>query len=80
MLTGEDWNAVMYNGMRAYKADGPLFGFVVIYFVIVFVVGNCEFSAVHCQVCHLQQVKISNLCLAVEKGKRTFYSLVELRR
>ncbi|CDI97618.1 voltage dependent calcium channel type d subunit [Echinococcus multilocularis] len=40
MLTGEDWNAVMYNGMRAYKADGPLFAFVVIYFVIVFVVGN----------------------------------------
>ncbi|KAM3175291.1 hypothetical protein ACTXT7_008792 [Hymenolepis weldensis] len=40
MLTGEDWNTVMYNGMRAYKSEGPWFGFVVIYFIIVFVVGN----------------------------------------
>uniref|UniRef100_A0A5K3EJD7 Voltage-dependent L-type calcium channel subunit alpha n=1 Tax=Mesocestoides corti TaxID=53468 RepID=A0A5K3EJD7_MESCO len=40
MLTGEDWNAVMYNGMRAYKSDGPWFAIVVIYFVVVFVVGN----------------------------------------
>ncbi|KAM7535333.1 hypothetical protein Aperf_G00000089647 [Anoplocephala perfoliata] len=40
MLTGEDWNTVMYNGMRAYKSEGPWFAFVVIYFVIVFVVGN----------------------------------------
>lgn len=41
MLTGEDWNEVMYNGMRAYKSEGPLFGFVVVYFIIVFIVGNC---------------------------------------
>ncbi len=44
MLTGEDWNEVMYNGMRAYKSDGPWFAFVVIYFVIVFVVGNCKLA------------------------------------
>ncbi|VDO02149.1 unnamed protein product, partial [Rodentolepis nana] len=25
MLTGEDWNTVMYNGMRAYKSEGPWF-------------------------------------------------------
>ncbi len=42
VLTGEDWNKVMYNGMRAYKSDGPWFAFVVIYFEIVFVVGNCK--------------------------------------
>nr|VZI41857.1 unnamed protein product [Spirometra erinaceieuropaei] len=40
MLTGEDWNEVMYNGMRAYKTNGPWFAFVVIYFVVVYIVGN----------------------------------------
>ncbi|TNN73250.1 Voltage-dependent L-type calcium channel subunit alpha-1S [Liparis tanakae] len=40
ILTGEDWNAVMYDGIMAY--GGPIFPNMVvcIYFVILFVVGN----------------------------------------
>lgn len=41
ILTGEDWNAVMYDGIMAY--GGPVFPNMVvcIYFVILFVCGNC---------------------------------------
>ncbi|XP_071993345.1 voltage-dependent L-type calcium channel subunit alpha-1S isoform X2 [Engystomops pustulosus] len=40
ILTGEDWNSVMYNGIMAY--GGPSFPgmLVCIYFVILFVCGN----------------------------------------
>ncbi|XP_037540726.1 voltage-dependent L-type calcium channel subunit alpha-1D [Nematolebias whitei] len=40
ILTGEDWNAVMYDGIMAY--GGPVFPNMVvcIYFVILFVCGN----------------------------------------
>ncbi|XP_074536807.1 voltage-dependent L-type calcium channel subunit alpha-1D [Halichoeres trimaculatus] len=40
ILTGEDWNAVMYDGIMAY--GGPIFPNMVvcIYFVILFVCGN----------------------------------------
>ena len=39
-MTGEDWNAVMYDGIRSYGgANGP--GFVAcVYFIILFVCGN----------------------------------------
>nr|XP_042698404.1 voltage-dependent L-type calcium channel subunit alpha-1S [Chrysemys picta bellii] len=41
ILTGEDWNSIMYNGIMAYK--GPSFPgvLVCIYFIILFVCGNC---------------------------------------
>lgn len=41
ILTGEDWNVVMYDGIMAY--GGPVFpGMIVcIYFVILFICGNC---------------------------------------
>lgn len=41
ILTGEDWNSVMYDGIMAY--GGPVFPnmIVCIYFVILFVCGNC---------------------------------------
>ncbi|XP_029428833.1 voltage-dependent L-type calcium channel subunit alpha-1S [Rhinatrema bivittatum] len=40
ILTGEDWNSVMYNGIRAY--GGPSFPGVLVcfYFIILFVCGN----------------------------------------
>ncbi|XP_050572588.1 LOW QUALITY PROTEIN: voltage-dependent L-type calcium channel subunit alpha-1F [Cygnus atratus] len=40
ILTGEDWNAVMYDGIMAY--GGPVFPgmLVCIYFVILFICGN----------------------------------------
>ncbi|XP_067095644.1 dihydropyridine-sensitive L-type skeletal muscle calcium channel subunit alpha-1-like isoform X1 [Osmerus mordax] len=40
VLTGEDWNSIMYNGILAY--GGPSFpGIMVsVYFIILFVVGN----------------------------------------
>uniref|UniRef100_A0A3Q3INW4 Voltage-dependent L-type calcium channel subunit alpha n=1 Tax=Monopterus albus TaxID=43700 RepID=A0A3Q3INW4_MONAL len=41
ILTGEDWNVVMYDGIMAY--GGPVFpGMIVcVYFVILFICGNC---------------------------------------
>ena len=42
---GEDWNTVMYNGIRAHggpkNAAGKLVSF---FFVILVIVGNCMFS------------------------------------
>uniref|UniRef100_A0A8D2J0C3 Voltage-dependent L-type calcium channel subunit alpha n=1 Tax=Varanus komodoensis TaxID=61221 RepID=A0A8D2J0C3_VARKO len=42
ILTGEDWNAVMYDGIMAY--GGPYFPgmLVCVYFIILFICGNCE--------------------------------------
>ncbi|XP_018647949.1 voltage-dependent calcium channel [Schistosoma mansoni] len=40
ILTGEDWNEVMYHGMRAYE-NSPWYGVVVIYFIFLFICGNC---------------------------------------
>lgn len=47
ILTGEDWNAVMYDGIMAY--GGPIFPNMVvcIYFVILFVCGNCILCHAH---------------------------------
>ncbi|KAH1180680.1 hypothetical protein KIL84_001614 [Mauremys mutica] len=41
ILTGEDWNAVMYDGIMAY--GGPSFPgmLVCVYFIILFICGNC---------------------------------------
>lgn len=44
ILTGEDWNEVMYTGMRSYGFGGPngnlMGGLVCIYFIFIFVIGN----------------------------------------
>ncbi|KFP85043.1 Voltage-dependent L-type calcium channel subunit alpha-1C, partial [Acanthisitta chloris] len=42
ILTGEDWNSVMYDGIMAY--GGPSFPgmLVCIYFIILFICGNCN--------------------------------------
>ena len=44
ILTGEDWNAVMYDGIMAY--GGPVFPgmLVCVYFVILFICGNCAWA------------------------------------
>lgn len=41
ILTGEDWNSIMYDGIMAF--GGPSFPgmLVCIYFIILFVCGNC---------------------------------------
>ncbi|KAA0195536.1 Voltage-dependent L-type calcium channel subunit alpha [Fasciolopsis buskii] len=43
ILTGEDWNEVMYNGMRAYE-NSHWYAVVVVYFIFLFIVGNCILS------------------------------------
>uniref|UniRef100_A0A8C4KVK1 Voltage-dependent L-type calcium channel subunit alpha n=1 Tax=Equus asinus asinus TaxID=83772 RepID=A0A8C4KVK1_EQUAS len=40
VLTGEDWNSVMYNGIMAYGGPSYPGMFVCIYFIILFVCGN----------------------------------------
>lgn len=41
VLTGEDWNSVMYNGILAYGGPSYPGMLVCIYFIILFVCGNC---------------------------------------
>ncbi|KAA3681610.1 uncharacterized protein DEA37_0007098 [Paragonimus westermani] len=41
ILTGEDWNTVMYNGIRAQGGVSGGGGIYAIYFVLVMLVGNC---------------------------------------
>ncbi|XP_031641038.1 voltage-dependent calcium channel type D subunit alpha-1-like isoform X3 [Contarinia nasturtii] len=40
ILTGEDWNAVMYNGILAYDGVGWRGALASIYFIILFICGN----------------------------------------
>ncbi|CBY24520.1 unnamed protein product [Oikopleura dioica] len=41
ILTGEDWNSVMYSGIQAYEGPAKPLGMVVsVYFIILFVFGN----------------------------------------
>lgn len=40
ILTGEDWNAVMYDGIRAYGGVFSLGVLSCIYFIILFICGN----------------------------------------
>lgn len=44
ILTGEDWNTVMYDGIKAYKLGDPPSSYGIlacIYFIILFICGNC---------------------------------------
>uniref|UniRef100_A0A914IAD7 Voltage-dependent L-type calcium channel subunit alpha n=1 Tax=Globodera rostochiensis TaxID=31243 RepID=A0A914IAD7_GLORO len=40
ILTGEDWNTVMYNGIESYGGIGSLGMLVSIYFIVLFICGN----------------------------------------
>ncbi|XP_077545779.1 muscle calcium channel subunit alpha-1-like isoform X3 [Haemaphysalis longicornis] len=40
ILTGEDWNVVMYDGIRAFGGVGSFGGVACIYFIILFICGN----------------------------------------
>ncbi|KAH3892449.1 hypothetical protein DPMN_016567, partial [Dreissena polymorpha] len=40
ILTGEDWNAAMYDGIKAYGGVSELGSLVCMYFVILFICGN----------------------------------------
>lgn len=40
ILTGEDWNVVMYDGIRAYGGVASLGVLACIYFIILFICGN----------------------------------------
>ena len=42
ILTGEDWNAVMYDGIKAYGGVASLGILACIYFIILFICGNCK--------------------------------------
>ena len=44
ILTGEDWNMVMYDGIRAYGGVSKIGVIVCLYFVVLFICGNCILS------------------------------------
>ena len=41
ILTGEDWNVVMYDGIEAFGGVATYGVIICIYFVILFICGNC---------------------------------------
>ena len=41
ILTGEDWNLVMYDGIKSYGGVATFGVIVCIYFVVLFICGNC---------------------------------------
>ncbi|KAK6036001.1 hypothetical protein COOONC_26495, partial [Cooperia oncophora] len=40
ILTGEDWNTVMYNGIESFGGVGTLGVIVSIYYIVLFICGN----------------------------------------
>ena len=45
VITGEDWNVVMYDGMQVYNARSPQGIFVAfVYFFTLVIFGNCILS------------------------------------
>ena len=42
ILTGEDWNEVMYIGINAYGGVETIGIFACVYFLILFITGNCK--------------------------------------
>jgi voltage-dependent calcium channel L type alpha-1D len=41
ILTGEDWNTVMYVGIQAYGGVSSIGVLACVYFIILFICGNC---------------------------------------
>lgn len=41
ILTGEDWNVVMYDGIQSYGGVDDIGFPVCLYFVVLFICGNC---------------------------------------
>ena len=44
ILTGEDWNVVMYDGIESYGGVGTFGVIICIYYVVLFICGNCILS------------------------------------
>ena len=44
ILTGEDWNSVMYNGIRSQGGTNGGGFIYCIYFVFLVLIGNCKFN------------------------------------
>ena len=58
ILTGEDWNVVMYDGIKAYGGVASLGILACIYFIILFICGNCKnFIPIY-----IIQVKLNKNC------------------
>ncbi|VDO01701.1 unnamed protein product [Rodentolepis nana] len=43
ILTGEDWNEAMYMGIKSYS-NQPFGSLVCLYYVVLFICGNCILS------------------------------------
>lgn len=53
ILTGEDWNVVMYDGIRAYGGVSSPGILACIYFIILFICGNCILFYRYCDNLHI---------------------------
>jgi hypothetical protein len=61
ILTGEDWNAVMYVGIQAYGGVGDIGMLACIYFIILFICGNCI-------LCQIESESAMNSCDLLNSG------------
>jgi len=44
-MSGEDWNSIMYQGIKAYGGPKSFYGSLVsLYFVALVMIGNCIIS------------------------------------
>ena len=53
ILTGEDWNVVMYDGIKAYGGVSKPGILACVYFIILFICGNCKFFSRFCIIFNL---------------------------
>lgn len=59
ILTGEDWNAVMYDGIRAYGGVASIGILACIYYIILFICGNCILYVYHITMISYFSIKVN---------------------
>lgn len=59
ILTGEDWNVVMYDGIKAYGGVSKPGILACVYFIILFICGNCMYLwLIYLSVCGIHLIII----------------------
>lgn len=72
ILTGEDWNTVMYDGIRAYGGVASIGIVACIYFIILFICGNCTYTSIDNSyyILSLSSLKGSFFCVFIKKSNK----------
>lgn len=76
ILTGEDWNTVMYNGIQAYDGVGFKGALASIYFIILFICGNYILLNVFLAIAVDNLADADSLTEVVKEGVSSFIGLI----